>query len=111
MSVPTINVQQLSEALTSLEAPQLLDVREPSEITASHLPNILQIPLGQLAHQLAEGTTGINPTQPVAVICRSGGRSATATMLLLQEGFIAANVAGGMLAYRAEIDPALPPVI
>ena len=111
MQVPTITVQQLAEALTGLDAPQILDVREPHEVAASSLNGIIHLPLSTLPHHLAEGTTTLNPTQPVAVICKAGGRSAAATALLLQEGFIAANVAGGMLAYRTEIDPTLPPVL
>ncbi len=109
--LPSLTVQELAEALAGPEAPQLLDVREPHEVAAASLPSITHIPLGQLAHALAEGTTGLNPTQPVAVICRSGGRSAMATQILLQEGFIAANVTGGMLAYRTEIDPTIPPIL
>lgn len=89
------------------EPPQVLDVREDPEVTQSALPNILHIPLGQLPNRIDE----LVFAQPVAVICRSGGRSAAATALLLQEGFVAANVAGGMLAYRAEVDPTLPTVL
>lgn len=104
--LPTISVQQLAESLASPNPPQLLDVREPAEVAASTLPNAFHIPLGQLADRLDE----LDPAIPVAVICRSGGRSAKATQLLLQVGYTAANVAGGMLAYRAEVDPSLPAV-
>jgi rhodanese-related sulfurtransferase len=34
------------------------------------------------------------------VQCRSGGRSARATDFLLQEGFQAVNMAGGILAWE-----------
>ena len=37
----------------------------------------------------------------IAVICRSGRRSGTATDLLVKNGFYAVNVLGGMLQYRA----------
>ena len=104
--VPTITVQQLAEALASENPPQLLDVREDAEVTASSLPGIIHIPLIQLPDRLDE----LGLEQPIAVICRSGGRSAMATAMLIQEGYTAANVQGGMLAYRHEIDPELPPV-
>jgi rhodanese-related sulfurtransferase len=103
-TVPTITVQQLAEALASTDAPQLLDVREDAEVHQSALPNIIHIPLNQLPDRLLE----LDPSIPVAVICRVGGRSAMATALLIQEGFTAANVAGGMLAWATEIDPSQP---
>ena len=108
MNIPTITVQQLHEALFSPNAPQVLDVREDSEIATVALPNITHIPLGQLAEALATGTSKLNTAQPVAVICKSGGRSAMATAMLLQEGFTAANVQGGMLAWVSQVDPSLP---
>lgn len=39
--------------------------------------------------------------QPIYVICRSGNRSATATRMLLEAGYQATNVAGGMRAWNA----------
>jgi rhodanese-related sulfurtransferase len=45
----------------------------------------------------------------VILYCRSGGRSAMATQALLQAGFDAHNMSGGMLAWDAanlEIEPA-----
>lgn len=102
--IPVLTVQQLAEALASENPPQLLDVREDAEIAQSSLPGIIHIPLMQLPDRLDE----LDHEQPVAVICRSGARSGHATALLIHEGFTAANVQGGMMAYRAEIDPELP---
>lgn len=103
-SVPTITVQQLAEALASPEPPQLLDVRETAEILQSSLANIIHIPLMQLPDNLDK----LDPEVPIAVICRSGARSANATAMLIQEGYTAANVAGGMIAWVSEIDPSQP---
>ncbi len=94
--VPTITAAQLAEALESEHAPLLLDVREDMEIAADSLPDILHIPLGELQLRVSEIPTG----QPVAVICRSGVRSAHATAYLITEGYEAVNVEGGMLAIR-----------
>lgn len=105
--IPTITVQQLEEALASSYAPLLLDVREPSEIAQSAIPGILPIPLAELPGRL-EQLDSTDAEQLIAVICRSGGRSARATAFLLSNGFNAANVQGGMLAYVAEVDPTLP---
>ncbi len=94
--VPTITAAQLAEALESERAPLVLDVREDNEIAADSLPDILHIPLAELQLRVEEIPTG----QPVAVICRSGGRSAHATAFLITEGYEAVNVEGGMIAFR-----------
>ncbi|MDO8179819.1 MAG: rhodanese-like domain-containing protein [Undibacterium sp.] len=77
----------------------LLDVREVSEYAESHVAGSTLIPLGQLKHRLLE--IGADKSKPVALICRSGRRSAEALKLLEQAGFSAAvNVGGGMIAWQ-----------
>ena len=53
------------------------------------------IPLGEVT----ERTEEIPDDQPVYVICRSGARSARAVEWLIGQGYDAANVAGGTLAW------------
>ena len=80
---------------------QILDVREPSEYIGAlgHIHNAKLIPLGELAGRTAE----IARARPVVAVCRSGARSAQATVILQQAGIKdAANLAGGMLRWRAE---------
>ena len=44
----------------------------------------------------------LDAARPVVLVCRSGTRSAQATVLLASSGFArAANLAGGMLRWRA----------
>ncbi len=80
---------------------QVIDVREPSEFGAGlgHIAGARLIPLGALAERNAE----IDPKRPVVTVCRSGARSAQATVLLQKAGHArVANLAGGMLRWRAE---------
>ena len=79
----------------------LLDVREPDEWAAGHAPNAVHIPLGSLAERVQE----ISADQDVYVVCRSGGRSARATQALIQAGWKAHNVSGGMQAWEASSLP------
>ena len=72
----------------------LLDVREPLELAVEHAPGALNIPLGQLRARLGE----LPRNREILVICRSGQRAYSATRILLQEGFKARNLAGGMLS-------------
>lgn len=72
----------------------LLDVREPDEFSEGHAPEALNIPLNELRSRLGE----IPRERPVSVYCLSGQRAYYATRVLLQHGFHARNISGGILA-------------
>ena len=83
---------------------QLIDVREPGEFDGSlgHIKGATLIPLGELQSRILE----LDPQRPVVSVCRSGARSAQAVALLQKAGFRQlANLAGGMLRWRAEAHP------
>jgi NADPH-dependent 2,4-dienoyl-CoA reductase/sulfur reductase-like enzyme/rhodanese-related sulfurtransferase len=73
----------------------LLDVREPMELAVEHVPEAVNIPLGELRQRLGE----LPRDREIHVICRSGQRAYTATRILLQHGFKAKNLAGGKLSH------------
>ena len=79
----------------------LVDVRERDEYEGplGHIKGSRLIPLSELpsrASELARDT-------PVVAVCRSGARSAQAVVMLQKAGFVdVANLAGGMLRWRAE---------
>jgi NADPH-dependent 2,4-dienoyl-CoA reductase/sulfur reductase-like enzyme/rhodanese-related sulfurtransferase len=72
----------------------VLDVREPVELAVEGVPGAVNIPLGQLRARLGE----LPRDREILVICRSGQRAYYATRLLVQNGFKARNLAGGMLS-------------
>ena len=72
----------------------LLDVREPMELAVENVPEALNIPLGQIRERLGE----LPRDREIHVICRSGQRAYYATRILLQNGFKAKDVSGGMLS-------------
>jgi rhodanese-related sulfurtransferase len=72
----------------------ILDVREPYELAVESVPGAVNIPLGQLRSRLNE----LPKDKEINVVCRSGGRAYYATRILLQNGFKALNVTGGMLS-------------
>ena len=87
----------------------LLDVREDWELqTASVQSNgfeLMHIPMGQLVQRLAE----LDPDRPIGCLCHHGGRSMQVAHFLAQKGFRAvANIAGGINAWSAEVDPSIP---
>jgi NADPH-dependent 2,4-dienoyl-CoA reductase/sulfur reductase-like enzyme/rhodanese-related sulfurtransferase len=72
----------------------LLDVREAIELAVEHVPEAVHIPIGELRARLAE----LPRDREIHVICRSGQRAYIATRMLVQNGFKAKTVSGGMLA-------------
>lgn len=106
MSNPEMTVQQLKERQQKDDNYLFLDVREPHEIEFCNIGGTF-IPLGDVAARLAEFSDW--KSKEVIVFCRSGGRSATAQKILLQEGFEdVTNVKGGILAWAKEIDNSVP---
>jgi NADPH-dependent 2,4-dienoyl-CoA reductase/sulfur reductase-like enzyme/rhodanese-related sulfurtransferase len=72
----------------------LLDVRNPPEIAVESVPGATNIPLPQLRARLGE----LPRDREIHVICRSAVRAYFATRILLQNGFQARNISGGMLS-------------
>jgi len=78
----------------SLDGAYLLDVREPVELVLESVPGAINIPMGQLRSRLDE----LPRDREIHVICRSAQRAYYATRILLQNGFKAKNISGGMLS-------------
>ena len=88
----------------NLSAAQILDVREVDEFSGplGRISNAMLIPLGVLEKRAAE----LDKKRPIITICRAGGRSAQATVILRRAGFRKiANLAGGMLRWRSQNYP------
>lgn len=93
-----IDPQSLEERLQQV---QVIDVREPEEFHGplGHIPQAVLIPLDKLNAQIDK----IAADRPIVTVCRAGGRSAQATVILQKVGFSdVANLAGGMLRWRSE---------
>lgn len=92
------------DLLERVEGVQIIDVREPREFidVLGHIRGARLLPLSQLMDRIGE----IDKQGPVVAVCRSGARSAQATVLLTKAGFSkVANLAGGMLRWQAESLP------
>ncbi|MEK7388744.1 MAG: molybdopterin-synthase adenylyltransferase MoeB [Elusimicrobiota bacterium] len=104
MSIPEISVQELKSKIDGKEKFLLLDVREPHEHEFARIPGSTLIPLASLPERLSE----LDKNAKLIVHCKMGGRSANAVVFLRQKGYDATNVAGGIHAWSAEIDPSVP---
>jgi len=72
----------------------LLDVRNPPEIAVEQVAGAVNIPLPELRARLGE----LPRDREILIICRSAQRAYYATRILLQNGFKAKNISGGMLS-------------
>lgn len=79
----------------------LLDVREPFEYEQGHIPNAVNIPLGQLRNRHNE----LPKDKEIIVNCQVGLRSYIGVRILMQNGFNRVrNLSGGYKTYRAVED-------
>ena len=100
---------QIAEwASQQAQRPVLLDVREGWEVqTASAKPealDLLHMPMQTIPARLDE----LDKTRPIACLCHHGGRSMQVASFLMQHGFEVVNVAGGIHAWSAQVDPSIP---
>jgi molybdopterin-guanine dinucleotide biosynthesis protein A/rhodanese-related sulfurtransferase len=99
---PEVDVDRLAEV--AAEGAWVLDVRQPDEYEAGHVPGAHLIPLDQLGARHTE----VPNDQEVYVVCGSGGRSAAATEALNGAGYRAVNVAGGTKGWIEAGNPVVP---
>lgn len=94
---PSVDVQTVN-AIQNDPGVLLLDVREPEEYAAGHIPGITLIPMGEVPGRLSE----IPTDKEVIVTCRTGNRSSQIADYLREQGFTNVhNMEGGIVAWEA----------
>ena len=104
MSIPEISPADFVARRERGESLTLLDVREDWELGVASVPDVVHIPMGQVADRIGE----LDRNQEVVVLCRSGRRSLEVAKYLQQNGFNAVNLAGGVLAWSRDVDATIP---
>ena len=74
-----------------------IDVREPAEYLAGHVPGVRLMPMGEVGLRADE----LPRSTPVYVICQNGNRSLVIADALIRQGFDAHSVAGGQSAWES----------
>lgn len=77
---------------------KIIDVRTPSEFSAGHIKNSVNIPLQTIQGQLSK----IKKDKPIILCCASGARSGAATRILKSNGYEAYN-GGGWASLRGKL--------
>jgi len=100
-----ITPRELTSRLARGEDLQLIDVREQFEWDIARLPGARLVPLATLP----EAIDTLDRDREVVVYCKGGTRSRAAASHLADAGFArVANLSGGILRWRADVDPKLP---
>jgi len=103
--IPEITCYELKEKLDDQEPVIIVDVREEYELDISKIDQSIHIPLNELEDRLDE----LDKEKSYVMQCRSGGRSATATQILIDHHFLDVhNLAGGINEWARSIDSSLP---
>ncbi len=88
--------------------PVLLDVREAWEVQTASVQtealDLLHIPMNTVPARLME----LDRKRPVACLCHHGARSMQVAQFLTAQGYEVVNVAGGIHAWSAQVDPRVP---
>ena len=104
-AIPEITPAVLAERLRRGDDLELIDVREPYELSIAQIPGVKLVPLGTLGEALPT----LDRTRETVVICRTGARSGRAVKQLQAAGFTNVwNLAGGIHRWADDVDPRLP---
>lgn len=94
--LPSVNAAELNDKLKNGKSPLVVDVRQPEEYAAGHIAGSKLIPLGDLSKRLNE----LPRDREIICVCASGSRSQSATRLLIDAGYNAFNMQGGMFMWQ-----------
>ena len=95
--LPTVDVGEVAQHPDAV----LLDCREVDEWNEAHIDGAVLIPMIDLPRRISE----IDKDREIICVCRSGNRSGKVAAWLLNNGYDAVNMTGGMLAWK---DAGLP---
>jgi rhodanese-related sulfurtransferase len=95
-------VVEIQVSIDRFPGARLIDVREPYEYSAGHIPGIEHVPMDQL------GSLSVAQGETIVFVCLSGARSGMAAMAFQRHGVDAYSLDGGMLRWASrggELEP------
>ena len=99
-TIKNITAQEVKQLLNEKSDVVLLDVRTKAEYTGAlgHIDSSILIPVQELSARNSE----LLPYKDkrIIVYCRSGNRSQLAVKILMEQGYDAVNMLGGMRAWN-----------
>src|SRR5699024_9695023 len=96
-----VSNEEVEEKLTNNLEMTLLDVREPEEFALNHIPEAINIPLGDVENRASE----LDKEKDIYIICRTGNRSDMLARILATLEFKEIfNVVPGMIQWTGETE-------
>lgn len=92
-----VSMARFMEAYDEDPTTIVIDVRQPAEYVAGHVPGAVLVPMGQLPSRMAQ----FDRARPVHLICATGNRSSAMAAFLTGMGMTAYSVDGGTQAWVA----------
>ena len=97
--VPELTVAQAKTNIDKRSYKVILDVREPKEFRAGHIPGAINVPRGLLEFQVSGKIP--DKSTPLLVYCKSGGRAVLAGQTLQKMGYNnVTNMDGGWTGWE-----------
>ncbi len=97
----TPDINEGVKICTATPGAVLLDVRNPDEYAAGHIPGSINLPLPSIAEAVQRVP---DKSTPLFVYCLSGGRSSSAISALEAMGYTNLNNIGGIRAWRGTLE-------
>jgi rhodanese-related sulfurtransferase len=97
----SITPRQLAALHQSSKSVDLIDVRTPAEFREVHIDFARNVPLDRLDPKAMAAERNGRASQPLYLICRTGGRGKQACQKLAEAGLNVVNIEGGTLAWDA----------
>jgi rhodanese-related sulfurtransferase len=102
-AVRTIGIETWKDWQVAGRPAQLVDVRSATEFATAHLPDAINIPLGQIERRTAD----LEANVPVVLVCQTGTRARMASALLAASGKDLVVLEGGTQAWLQAGYPAV----
>jgi rhodanese-related sulfurtransferase len=99
--VPEVTAGELLLEKCDRCAPLLLDCREDHEWQQLRIPGSVHIPMRQIPRRLAE----LDRNADIVVVCAHGNRSYRMAGYLIEQGFCARSLRGGLADWQARGGP------
>ncbi|SOC37987.1 rhodanese-like domain-containing protein [Salinicoccus kekensis] len=96
----TVHVSEINDLIKNDDA-VLIDVRETDELKETgYVPGAIHLPMSTLS--IEDETLKEHKGDTLYIMCRSGKRSENVQHALIDQGYDAVNVEGGILEYEGE---------
>ncbi|WP_108672202.1 rhodanese-like domain-containing protein [Peribacillus acanthi] len=100
VEIKTISTSEVEKALDQGKQLHLIDVREDYEVAYGMIPGAVQIRMNEIPAHLEK----LDEDKEYIIVCAAGVRSEMVCRYLLENGFKAINMEGGMYSWSGEIE-------